>query len=309
MRKLIFTLVRFTLFSVCAYLLFLFLWGYSGLSQHFRSNLKYKIGSYGHLYTRIREAQVTKDVDFLIIGSSHAYRGFDPRYFKDSGYHIFNLGSSAQTPLQAEVLLGRYLDSLHPKAIIYEVYPGSFSSDGVESSLDVIANDKNDRLSLAMAFRINNIQTYNTLAYAAMADVFNLYDGFVEKKEKGDNVYIEGGFVEKKPSHFHPVIYSRQNWNLSKKQFDAFERILSDVKRRNIKLILVYAPITSSFYNSFANNRTFDTIISRYGRYYNFNEIIHLSDSIHFYDAHHLNQKGVEIFNKKLIGILKRNDD
>jgi len=78
-------------------------------------------------------------VDILFLGSSHSYRGFNPQYF--SGYKTFNLGSSAQTPIQTNLLLKRYLHQLNPKTIVYEVYPISLSIDGVESSSDIIAND------------------------------------------------------------------------------------------------------------------------------------------------------------------------
>ena len=38
--------------------------------------------------------------------------------------------------------------------------------------------------------------------------------------------------------------------------------------------------------------------------YYNFNNIMEVDDSLHFYDAHHLNQDGVELFNEKLIELV-----
>ena len=44
--------------------------------------------------------------------------------------------------------------------------------------------------------------------------------------------------------------------------------------------------------------------MTKYSTYYNFNKIVTLNDSLHFYDSHHLNQNGVEIFNKRLIKIL-----
>jgi hypothetical protein len=40
------------------------------------------------------------------------------------------------------------------------------------------------------------------------------------------------------------------------------------------------------------------------GRYYNFNEISTLHDSLHFYDIDHLNHAGVELFNADLIKLL-----
>ena len=45
----------------------------------------------------------------------------------------------------------------------------------------------------------------------------------------------------------------------------------------------------------------------QYSEYYNFNEIITLNDTLYFYDSHHLNQDGVNIFNKKLIELLNEN--
>jgi hypothetical protein len=37
---------------------------------------------------------------------------------------------------------------------------------------------------------------------------------------------------------------------------------------------------------------------------YDFNTIINLDDTLHFYDSNHLNQKGVEVFNHSLISEL-----
>ena len=95
-----------------------------------------ELDSYGHMYSRISEIKNQEDVDILFLGSSHAYRGFDTRIFLENGYKSFNLGSSAQTPTQTKVLVERYLGSLNPELVIYEVYPKTFTMDGVESSLD-----------------------------------------------------------------------------------------------------------------------------------------------------------------------------
>lgn len=44
--------------------------------------------------------------------------------------------------------------------------------------------------------------------------------------------------------------------------------------------------------------------MQKYGEYYDFNGLPELDDSLHFYDNVHLNQEGVEIFNKIVIEIL-----
>jgi hypothetical protein len=261
------------------------------------------------MYSRIQNIKELKDVDILFLGSSHAYRGFDPRIFKQHGLNTFNLGSSAQSHLQTEVLLKRYLDEIHPKLVIYEVYPGTFSSDGVESSLDIIANDKNDFESIRMALTQNHIKVYNALIYGFYRDIFKKNAGYQEEVVKGDDTYIEGGFVEKKLEYFAPMEFDGSSWNLNSPQFKFFERNLLLIKERNIPVILVQAPITQSMYESFSNNSEFDDKMKTYGVYYNFNELIALNDELHFYNSHHLNQSGVEIFNTKLIEILFKKEE
>ena len=113
--------------------------------------------------------------------------------------------------------------------------------------------------------------------------------------------YIPGGFVERKMEYFKHLNYSATKWIYIQKQFVSFEKICTLLKNENIPFILIYAPVTPSLYKSYTNQKEFDEKMSGYGNYYNFNEIIHLDDSLYFYDSHHLNQQGVEIFNKKLI--------
>ena len=90
------------------------------------------------MLTRLNEVKNIKNIDILFLGSSHTYRGFDTRVFKKNGYNSFNLGSSSQSPIQTLTLTKRYLNQLNPKLIVYEVYPTTFTIDGIESSLDII---------------------------------------------------------------------------------------------------------------------------------------------------------------------------
>ena len=88
------------------------------------------------------------------------------------------------------------------------------------------------------------------------------------------------------------------------KQLKLFEEILLMLRSKKIKVVLVYVPIPKPNFDSYTNNMYFDTLMSKYSEYYNFNRIISLNDSLHFFDSHHLNQKGVELFNKKLIRLI-----
>lgn len=305
MKKFIYNTTLFLLFTSMFYLILLFGWGRYAPSI-FKPNINYSIGSYGHMYSRLSEVKNYGNVDILFLGSSHAYRGFDTRIFLDNGYKSFNLGSSAQTPAQTKVLLNRYLESLNPKLVIYEVYPATFTIDGVESSLDLIANDINDLHSLGMALKINNIKTYNTLVYGFSRDLLGLNSSFSEKRKKGNDKYVSGGYVEKELGFYKPSEFVKKEISIRDYQLESFLEIVQMIKNRNIELILVYAPIPKVNYDSYSNNTYFDSIMNSYSEYYNLNEIIDLNDTQHFYDSHHLNQNGVKIFNEKLIEILKQ---
>ncbi len=293
------------LFILCLTLVYPILIVFTGflIPQLFHPNISYKLGAYGHMFTRIKEAKKIENVDILFLGSSHAYRGFDNRNFEE--LKTFNLGSSSQTPIQTQVLLNRYLSTLNPKMVIYEVFPSPFTSDGVESSLDVISNDKNDYQSIEMALKINNIKVYNTLIYGIFRDVLNLNQSFLEPIEKGNDKYISGGFVESKIKNYKFIKATKREWNFNKKQLKAFSENLNLLKHKNIKTILVYAPITKSLYNSYQNNDYVDSLLTSYNMlYYNFNNIVSLDDSLNFNDDNHLNQNGVDVFNKKLVQVL-----
>ena len=66
------------------------------------------------------------------------------------------------------------------------------------------------------------------------------------------------------------------------------------------------APITNNLYESYENTTEFEDLVKKTDLdYINFNGCVPLDDSLHFYDAHHLNQNGVEIFNSVCIDTLR----
>ena len=303
MKKFTQNIILFTVFALAFYICAIFIFG-SYSFRHLKPNINYRLG--GDTYSRLNEVKNIDNIDILFLGSSHCYRGFDTRIFRKDGFNTFNLGSSAQTPIQTQILLKRYLDRLKPKLIIYEVYPPTLSIDGVESSLDIISNDENDLYSYQMAIYINKIRTYNTLLYATTRDILQLNSNFSNHREKEKDTYIKGGFVEKEINYFEPQRLPENEIILSKSQLKSFEQTLNIINKKNIKLLLVYAPITKSLYSSYTNNSYFDSLMVSYGNYYNFNELMNLEDSLHFYDSDHLNQKGVQLFNEKLLNIIDK---
>lgn len=272
--------------------------------QRIKPNITYRRGSYGHLLTRLNDIKNFKNVDLVFIGSSRCYRGFDNRIFSKNGIKSFNLGSSAQSPKQSFVLLKRHIKKLNPKTIILEVNPMTLSSSGVESSIDLIANDKNDILTITDLIDFNNIKTFNTAIVGFYKDFFNRNKNFTENHIKEKDTYISGGFVQKKTSFNTLTKENKKQIKIPENQLQKIKQIKQLANSINAALILVQAPVTKSLYDSYQNNEEFDSLMLNISTYTNYNTL-QLDDSLDFYDSHHLNQNGVKKFNVKVIEDLK----
>lgn len=296
--------ILFSIFTCVFYVIIMPLWSFI-MPPFMAKNVRNCVGCYGHLFTRVKEAKETKNPDILFLGSSHAYRGLDPRIFAEEGITSFNLGSSSQTPINTQVLLHQYLDQIQPKMVIYEVYAGTLTSDGVESSLDLLSNNKIDKNAVKMAFDIHQLTTYNTLLYGYFRQIFGLNKNFKEEIKQEESTYIKGGFVQSDFMKNPLYEETKGKWNIHPKQLQALKENIAFIEKRKIPIILIQAPITQKLYNARTNNKEVDSLLSTLGTYKNFQGEIPLNDTLDFYDSNHLNQHAVVRFNKSLINYLK----
>ncbi|MBS2098625.1 hypothetical protein [Carboxylicivirga linearis] len=230
--------------------------------------------------------------------------------YEELGYKVFNLGSSGQSPIQTEVLLNRYLDKLNPKLIIYEVSPKVFASDGIESATDIIANGELDYYSFDMAINLMHLKILNTLIFRIYSEVFYKKTQIPLSIDEPKRTYIKGGFVQVDLKEYNPLkrIGNWRKKEMNKKQVEAFENIVTMAKNREIKLSLVQVPFTKEEYLQY-DNQSFNEFISKYGSYYDFNQIELLTDKKYFRDNLHLNTEGVLVFNKQIIKQFKLADE
>ena len=121
MKRFLRNIISFILFVIVFYCVGICIFG-ELVPSFFRPNLKSSRNSSSYTFTRLNEVKNVSDIDILFVGSSHAYRGFDTRIFGSNGMTAFNLGTSAQTPLQTKFLLERYLDEVAPKNVIFQVF-------------------------------------------------------------------------------------------------------------------------------------------------------------------------------------------
>ncbi len=300
----------FMAFALAVYAAFIGAWALV-MPVPLRPNLIYLRGDYGYTWTRLHDLQGHGPVDVLVLGSSLAYRGFDPRVFETKGLSLYNLGSSSQTLLQTEVLVDRYLDQLDPALTLIEVAPGTFNEDGVESSLDLTSNDRVDLPLVRMAFRTGSIKAFNTLIYAAERKLTGIDHGYSEPLDKPGSMdaYITGGFVEHRQGRFEPMSLTRPTTGKPvPAQARAFERIMGHLARSNRTVVLIEAPVTAWMYASYRHHDLHAKRMASLAAYLNFNGMAGLVDTVDFFDELHLNQHGVEVFNQALLDSLKAHD-
>lgn len=304
MKKFIKTLLGFTLFGLLFYGVVLSIWSLV-FPDFMAKNVRNCIGCYGHLNTRIKEIPHYQNVDLLILGSSHAYRGFDTRVFDKHGLTAFNLGSSSQSPIQTHVLLKQYLEDLTPKLVVLEVYAGTLGIDGVESSLDLAANNKMDGNYLKTLLDLKNIRSINSAIYGSFRELFNLNADFVEDSVQGEDKYVKGGYVETEYQKNPLRNEKTKPWEINPTQIKYLKNNIEFLKEKNIPFVLVQAPITQKLYQSKTNNEEIDQLLAKLGPYKNFQGILELNDTLDFYDSNHLNQQAVEKFNEIFIDYIK----
>lgn len=264
-------------------------------------NLSFRRPAYGHLLKRTNEAETIEDIDILILGSSHAYRGFDPRVFKEHGIKIFNFGSSSQSPIQSEYLCKKYLDKMRPELVIVETYPILFSKDGVESTLDLISNTTLDLAAISLIAKTPDPRAINNYLFRLIANATGKKREYQPINKNSDS-YILGGYVEQDSDEI-PLEkqYEEITVKILPKQSEALKNIVDYCSKKNVKILLVQAPVTNNYYTSIKGMESFDQEMKNLAPYFNYNQKIPLIDNLHFHDGHHLNQHGVELFNQSLI--------
>lgn len=288
--------LTFLFYSICIYILCLLVFG-ELIPINFTTNLRYLDNGGGFLKTRLREVPSIGKVDVLILGSSHAYRGYDPRIFNEFGLSMFNLGSSAQTFLQTRELLFTYYDSLDPDIVILDVYPALFQSDGIESTLDFISSSNLDLWNLVR--EQNNITLYNTYLFSLYKKCCGISEP-IENNTVPSDKYISGGYVESSLSNFSDEVLNKSLITPQKKQIEAYKSIVEFLNARKQLFVVVQSPTTFRKNESFENIEDLDSIFHDVDTYLNYNKILELQDDF-FLDNSHLNQKGVDIFNRTLI--------
>lgn len=239
--------------------------------------------------------------DVVIIGSSGAYRCYDPYVFQERGYAAFNLGSNAQTPLNTYPLIEHFLDSAHSPVLIFDVAEGTFSSTGLESTADLTQNQPSDAAALDMAWAIHDPRGLNMMALRIFTRRDKPY--FTSPSYKGlgfcaitDSIRTEAGPPLKKQV------------KLSPEQCHYFEGAIRLCRQRGIRLVVTSRyerrDRRGSAHKEFA--AYLDSILTGTGvPYLDYTNSPGIDDRNWFADEGHLNTTGAQIFTGHLVDSLE----
>jgi hypothetical protein len=275
-------------------------------------NISITTGGYSHNLERFREVSKLdpEAIDVLLLGSSHCYRGFDPRIL-NTKFTSFNLGNSAQTPYTSYHLAEQYIQIIKPKKIILEAYWGSLMapSSSIESSIDVISNKHINSADVFMILSQKNVTAINSLFGNMVFRINHSLDSETQDTFKGDK-YISGGYVQrlsKKNKHIANKEDTGEEIKYNPYQISYLIKLMTLCKVNNIELEVVRAPVTSIAINKITNfhsiTQELDSICEvnavKFTDYCSKSAIddMNLIDSVDFYDLHHLSQTGVTKFN------------
>lgn len=256
----------------------------------------------GGTYEKFRSKDSLKSRDVIIVGSSRAYRHYNPVYFGDRGLSVWNLGSSAQPIENSYSIIKDVIVKAKPKYILLDVARLGFEQSSIESSIDLITNTSSVELIRNIVIGENDIRLFNTTLVSYFnKDLPSLYE---------DKEYKGAGFSTKSDSLSKGMMQQLENLTDAKKNgiiihdFEVLDSIISYCKQHEQKLILVHSPV-SEFYSKQAQNSFMDKVRDLGIRYsiplYDFQYLSEINTINHFYDDSHLNSEGVKIFNQKLL--------
>ena len=95
---------KFLIFTGAAFLIYITIFGVLFFVRSYNIPMIFRtsqgnIFRGGYTYITFRQFDRNAKYDIILLGSSHAYRGYDPAIFREHGYNMFNLGTNSQTNL------------------------------------------------------------------------------------------------------------------------------------------------------------------------------------------------------------------
>lgn len=251
----------------------------------------------GHEQRMFQDFEASNEIyDAVVLGSSHAYRGYDPRIFDSCGVHMFVAGSSSQNPIGGKIIYEHVLKG-RTKVIIQDIYDVLFEIDCGESNLRLIQNLPTSKSAWDITQSFVDMRTF-TGFLVRMASIHPPQE--VELKD-----YVERGYCEKKGILYRLEPVSDSVFNRNEEVFASFETFIQELAADGVQLILVSHPMPQSpgmakYHREFLEQ--FMPLVNKYHLpYFDYTMVTEGFGQYEFADNAHLNKAGVAKYNHLLL--------
>lgn len=258
----------------------------------------------GYSLLRFREVEDFGRADVVVVGSSHAYRSFDTAWLGDRGVRAFNLGSTSQVPVVSARLLERYLEPLDPDVVIVDVYSEVMRLSGTESLVDLLRNRGVTPDLVRAAADLGTIEAWNAvLVHATSVDTWHVDQRDVEQTSN-NGIYVAGGFVRRERLRREDRDFRDVPGPFADSQIEGLARIARLVEQSGRRLVFVATPLPYATLAQIDDYDVFRSIVSDVASahdatFLDFNgeaSVPELHDPALYFDADHLNARGVDAF-------------
>lgn len=273
-----------------------------------------------------------KNLDLIFLGSSHAYRHFDPDIFDNKlNINSFNFGSSGQNPTTTYFLIKEIFDQKNiPKMIIYDMYWLPFTGEDTDyySASYVFHSMRFSKNKIGMFFYSFEFPSSLRLFSKTFSKRRNIKRYFTQNEADNEDKnnqndlglkYFGKGFVtssrivtsqELKDNEFKNEAVQFNDYRIS-----FLIKNIDLIIQNNVQLLAVISPLPPTIFKdikdySVIHDKINDLCENRGIELLDFNIInrqYNLFDDKDFMDTHHLNREGVIIFNNYIIDHLKKN--
>jgi len=311
------------IFQVMVYSLLLWLLNW-GVGNYLRTYETKDLMETGQFFPALRWQEYYQrkvPIDLLMLGSSHAYRSYDPKVIGQvlaKEDRVYNFGSSAQSPLISYYVLKEILEKQRPEQVVMDLYYMVFTNDNQlhnrRYNLDYMQAS-----AAKTAFFQDGFSTEEKVILTAFPAL--VYKDYLKPKVnkllgrphllKKQGNYQGAGFVsnpdtlsiEKLKYQNQFDYFERETNEMTESNFEYLKKIKLLCDQENISLVFTSAPMPEISVNKIKNYQAFYQIFSELAAKwkvpyvdYNIQRIENLSDKDHYYDDDHLNASGARIF-------------
>lgn len=302
MKKLLINGLLFCTITIVAYLLLfavLFFIKPSGVPFVYRAT-QGNLSEGGGTWLKLHQFDKEKKWDVIVLGSSHAFKGYDPAVFSKYGLEMYNLGTSNQHMMCSYYIAKNALNKENCKLVILDIYDRVFSNEMIESMSDIIQNTPDDKTAIDIALSTPDIRAINmiTLRFFNKTTVPLNYDtlGYVRGYQVAKQ-FVNASNADKKKVAFR--------YKSNERQIRYLDKMLAYLKQSEIPVVVTEHPLPNIYtvreHDKFLAD--IKPVLEKHGvrflDYTNDQDFIHKLS--YFSDENHLNHLGVPKYNERLI--------